>query len=254
MIASSGGKRANLQVWKIVLAVVVAALLYLAFRQAPIRQIISVLSQLQLVQVCVLIFLNLIFLLLVNFRWWLLLRSLGWAVSLHALFYYRLAGFSVSYLTPAPQFGGEPLQVFLLHNNEGISLEDATLSVFLDRLIDMLANFTFLFSACLVLLASETFTRLASGWELALRFIASNVPCRSFICAQTQNSARHLAGPAPSLACDCAHTQPGSSNGSTGCPNCSGKACDSGEDGYDFSHSMGGIHHGILAPSTLSGN
>lgn len=170
MITSTWRKRANRQFWKIVLSVVVAALLYFAFRQAPIRQIIVVLGQLQVVQVSILILLNLVFLLLVNFRWWLLLRSLGWIVPLRALVRYRLAGFSISYITPAPQFGGEPLQVFLLRNKEGVSLEDATSSVFLDRLVDLLANFTFLFAASLAMLASGTFNDWlpAGSWIIAL--------------------------------------------------------------------------------------
>lgn len=121
-----------------------AALLFLALRQAPLAQIWTALSRLRGWQLLALAVLNGVILALMAARWALCLRALGARAPLRTLLAYRLAGFGVSYLTPGPQFGGEPLQVHLLHSNQGVALPVAVSSVVLDRLVDQLANFTFL--------------------------------------------------------------------------------------------------------------
>ncbi|MCP4138986.1 MAG: flippase-like domain-containing protein [Chloroflexi bacterium] len=87
---------------------------------------------------------NAAILLLFGSRWWLIVRALGYKVSYFSLAKYRLASFGVSYFTPGPQFGGEPLQVYFLHKYHHISVESGLASVSLDKLLEMLANFTFL--------------------------------------------------------------------------------------------------------------
>jgi glycosyltransferase 2 family protein len=153
--------------------VLVIGLLFLAFRHAPWVQIGAVLSRLDAGAIVVLLMFNLVILLLVNLRWWLLLRSLGWKIPLLSLLIYRLAGFGVNYFTPGPQFGGEPLQVHLLNRLNSVSLEDAITSVFFDRLVDGLANFTFLFTGCLIVISSGLLAGvLPDGiWLLALSFL-----------------------------------------------------------------------------------
>jgi hypothetical protein len=54
---------------------------------------------------------------------------------------YRLAVFGLSYFTPGPQVGGEPLQVFYLQRNHGITFARATAAVIMDKLLEFLANF-----------------------------------------------------------------------------------------------------------------
>jgi uncharacterized membrane protein YbhN (UPF0104 family) len=130
--------------WVALLWIAAPVLLALALRQAPMAQVGEVLSRLDIGQVLALMLVNLGVLLLMAARWGLLLRMFGARVSLPSLLAYRLAGFGMSYVTPGPQFGGEPLQVHLLHRRQGTALETAIASVFLDRLIDLLVNFTFL--------------------------------------------------------------------------------------------------------------
>jgi uncharacterized protein (TIRG00374 family) len=50
----------------------------------------------------------------------------------------------VSYFTPGPQFGGEPLQVYLTERNHNIPRATAISAVSLDKLLEFLFNFTFL--------------------------------------------------------------------------------------------------------------
>jgi glycosyltransferase 2 family protein len=54
---------------------------------------------------------------------------------------YRLSVFGLSYFTPGPQVGGEPLQVFYLKENHGLSFARATSAVIMDKLLEFLANF-----------------------------------------------------------------------------------------------------------------
>ena len=50
-----------------------------------------------------------------------------------------MAAGTVSYLTPGPLFGGEPLAIYLLYRRHGIGLPAATTSVAVDRLLELLA-------------------------------------------------------------------------------------------------------------------
>jgi glycosyltransferase 2 family protein len=127
-------------------------LLFGVLRQVPLSQAWDSLSRLSVWQVSALALTNLVVLLLMTARWALVIRALGERVPLTTLLAYRLAGFGVSYFTPGPQFGGEPLQVHLLHRWQGLALDRAIASVFLDRLVDLLANFTFLAVGILVVL------------------------------------------------------------------------------------------------------
>ena len=77
-------------------------------------------------------------------RWWLVLRAWGDAINYLTLTGYRLAAFGVSYFTPGPQFGGEPLQVYLLRRHHGLPYDRAVAAVTLDKLLELLANFSFL--------------------------------------------------------------------------------------------------------------
>lgn len=121
-----------------------AALLWLALRDIPLTEMGKALSGLKPVAIGLLILLNAGVLALFALRWWIILRAFGARVKWSNILAYRLAGFGVSYFTPGPQFGGEPLQVMLLHRRDGVSTHNAVSSVFFDKLLELLANFTFL--------------------------------------------------------------------------------------------------------------
>ncbi|MGD8251818.1 MAG: lysylphosphatidylglycerol synthase transmembrane domain-containing protein [Desulfobacterales bacterium] len=79
-----------------------------------------------------------------SLRWHLMLRRLGRPVSLIQLALCRIAANSISYLTPGPQFGGEPFQIHYLVRFHGSPVAAATASVTTDRMIELLGNFLFL--------------------------------------------------------------------------------------------------------------
>ncbi len=76
-------------------------------------------------------------------RWWLLLRGMGVHVAYGRVAIYRLIGATVSLLTPGPQFGGEPAQVWLLVRRAGVPSAPAIAAVALDRLLELTVNLAF---------------------------------------------------------------------------------------------------------------
>jgi glycosyltransferase 2 family protein len=111
-------------------------------------------------QLGVLLLFNALIFLLFGARWWLIIRSFGKQVPLLAVTVYRLASFGFSYFTPGPQIGGEAMQVVLLTRKHAMAAPQAISSVVLDKLIELLSNFTFMVFGIAVILASH----LVVGW------------------------------------------------------------------------------------------
>jgi len=119
----------------------------------PLKEIGQTLGVLTFWQIALLVLVNLGILVAFGIRWWWLLRSLGFRIPYHAILRYRLAAFGVSYFTPGPQFGGEPLQVYYLRKHHQVPTTEVLTSLSLDKLLELLANFTFLAIGLLVVLA-----------------------------------------------------------------------------------------------------
>ncbi len=119
-------------------------LFWLALRDIDWRAVSAVLAELTLIQIGVLFLVNAIIVVLLGVRWWLILRAQGYRFPLIRASSYRLAAFGISYFTPGPHFGGEPLQVFMAVKREGVPASAATASVALDKLLELTSNFAFL--------------------------------------------------------------------------------------------------------------
>lgn len=119
-------------------------LLWWALWQVPAGEILAVLGGLSLWAILVLIVVNTAILAMFSARWWLILRAQGHRLPYLSLAGYRLAAFGVTYVTPGPQLGGEPLQAYLLHRRMRVPGAEAVASVMLDKLLELLANFSFL--------------------------------------------------------------------------------------------------------------
>ena len=120
---------------------VLAALLYFALRNAPLLEIWQTLKQLTFQQIAIILFLNALVITLMTARWWIIVRAENPSVPFIPLIGYRLSVFGLSYFTPGPQVGGEPLQVIYLQKNHGLSFARATSAVIMDKLLEFLANF-----------------------------------------------------------------------------------------------------------------
>ncbi len=134
-----------------------------AVKDAPFASIWETLRSLKLYQVLALAALNTLIVVLFSSRWWLILRAQGSRVPYFSLVRYRLAGFAISYFTPGTQFGGEPLQVYLLQQRHELQSATAVAAVTLDKLFEVLANFTFLFAGVLLVLSTNLLPGMARG-------------------------------------------------------------------------------------------
>ena len=117
------------------------ALLYFALRNAPLTEIVRTLQHLQLWQIGILFAINSLIYALITLRWWIIVRADAKAVPYFPLLAVRIAVFGISYFTFGPQVGGEPLQVLYLQRKYGLNYTRATASVFMDKLLEFLANF-----------------------------------------------------------------------------------------------------------------
>ncbi len=130
--------------WKPIAWLVSIILVGYVFAITPFRGIAEILRQLSVIQIGLLLVVNAAIITLFGLRWWLLLRSQGHHLPYLAIMRYRLAAFGVSYFTPGPQFGGEPLQVYYLRKYHDLPTVDILASLSLDKLFELMANFTFL--------------------------------------------------------------------------------------------------------------
>ncbi|MBN1218876.1 MAG: flippase-like domain-containing protein [Anaerolineae bacterium] len=140
---------------------VVPVLLGWALRDTSLPEIGVVLGRLTLTQITALILANAMVLLLFSARWWLILRALGHPIPYLTLTGYRLAAFGVSYFTPGPQFGGEPLQVYLVERQHGVPRPRAISAVTVDKTLELVSNFSFLLIGTATMLRAQWFGSLS---------------------------------------------------------------------------------------------
>lgn len=84
-------------------------------------------------------------------RWQLLGQALQARLSLRALFRLRQAGAAVSFLTPGPHFGGEPLQLYWLYRHHATPLHRAVAMLGVDRFFETGINLVVLLAGVIVL-------------------------------------------------------------------------------------------------------
>ncbi|MDA8140650.1 MAG: lysylphosphatidylglycerol synthase transmembrane domain-containing protein [Desulfobacteraceae bacterium] len=169
---SSAAGRWSSARWRWLLAALGLALAWHAWRGVAWSNVWPLLNRLGLSALAILLGLNLLMLPLMTARSWLLLRTLGAPVRMGVACAYRLAANAVSYLTPGPHFGGEPLAVLLLRRRHGIPAVRAATSVALDRLLELLASVVVLM-LCLLHLAVVRSDPLSGRTSLPLVIGAS---------------------------------------------------------------------------------
>jgi glycosyltransferase 2 family protein len=147
--------------------IVLALAAILAIRVLPWKEIFQALRSLTLVEMLVLLAINGFILLLFSTRWWLILRAYGYTIPYIRLSGYRIAGFAISYFTPGTQFGGEPLQVYLVQSRHAVPDGVSLAAVTLDKLLELITNFSFLIIGFMITLRSGLIPRLSSQTALA---------------------------------------------------------------------------------------
>jgi uncharacterized protein (TIRG00374 family) len=109
-----------------------------------------------------LVVINLVILLTTTGRWWRILSAYGHRIAPFRLAAYRVAAGAVSYVTPGTQFGGEPLQAFLLVDREGVPADVAAAGVLIERAMEFALN-GLLVAGCLVWWVLAPFSSTPEG-------------------------------------------------------------------------------------------
>ncbi|PUA29664.1 MAG: hypothetical protein B0W54_03585 [Cellvibrio sp. 79] len=146
---------------KLLIALLWAAALVLAgwtLAQLPFGEILTNLKNLRARDYFILLSANLAIILIFNLRWAVLGNAIQAPVNFFQLLLIRQAGQTVSFITPGPQFGGEPLQIFWLWRKAQLPLHKALLSLGLDRFYELWVNFSVLLLGVLLLLTSSANT------------------------------------------------------------------------------------------------
>ena len=106
---------------------------------------------------------NLVILFLAVKRWQILSQLFDVEISFARLFIIRQAGSTFSFVTPGPQFGGEPLQAYWLNRDQGVPLDNTIALIGADRFIEIFINFSFLFFGILLVTQGNIKTDLSNA-------------------------------------------------------------------------------------------
>lgn len=87
-------------------------------------------------------------------RWQVLGQALRTPLSFALLFRLRQAGSAVSFLTPGPHFGGEPLQLYWLNRDAATPMHRAIAMLGMDRFMETATNIAVLLGGVLILLGT----------------------------------------------------------------------------------------------------
>lgn len=141
-------------------------LVFWILRQLPLADIARLMETLSLGQWLIWMGFNLGIIILATLRWRVFTTLLNVPVSFCRLLMIRQAGQAVSFMTPGPQFGGEPLQIFWLWQSGKPPVHRALLAVGLDRFYELWVNFSVLILAIALLLTTPATATL--HWQKIL--------------------------------------------------------------------------------------
>jgi glycosyltransferase 2 family protein len=138
----------------------------------PLAAIVTTVSQLSVAEWMAWLAFNVAIIYLYVWRWRVLLQPLAVNVSLNQLLTIRQAGQAVSFITPGPQFGGEPLQIYWLWKKFAVAGPVACLAVAIDRFYELWINFAILLLGLLILLGNPVLDYSSSLKLLAAMIVA----------------------------------------------------------------------------------
>ena len=114
----------------------VALFIYLIVKTGP-KEILKALGHLSLLEIAVLMGLRFLYWLIRALNWRALLVASGERVPFREILGARIAGYAVSYLTPAGNIGGETVRIFVL---DCVGRNKALATVVVDKTIEFLAG------------------------------------------------------------------------------------------------------------------
>ena len=148
-------------------------LIVLTALELPIGDMLQRISSVSFSIWIILLFVNLVILFLAVKRWQILSQIFGVKISFMRLFIIRQAGSTFSFLTPGPQFGGEPLQAYWINRDQGVPLNETIASIGADRFIEIFINFSFLLFGILLVIQGN----IEADLSKAVFFVAISLIC-----------------------------------------------------------------------------
>ena len=145
-------------------------LFWWTLRAIQLNDLRQLFQQLTLSNLAILVLANLVVLITLCGRWWLFLAGAGYPIPYWRLLGYRTAAFAVSYFTPGPHMGGEPLQVYLVSKRHGVPTAVAIATVTLDKLLEMVSNLLVLGAGLAFVLQQSILVNTLSPKALYLAF------------------------------------------------------------------------------------
>lgn len=132
--------------------------------QMPLGAIVDTVAKLTVSQWLLFIALNTSVLLALTQRWRGLINMQRQQVSLSEIFLIRQAGQCISFITPGPQFGGEPFQLYWVWKRCSVPMHQGFLALALDRFMELWINFAVLLMAACYLFVNATEAVAAVPW------------------------------------------------------------------------------------------
>lgn len=156
----------NYKILRFITWTIALVLTFWLIRDLPFNTILITIKNLTFAQWFYWSLINLLIILLFVWRWLTLVKGFSLKVNFFDLLLLRQSGQSISFITPGPQFGGEPLQIFLLWKKYSIPPGDSFLAVVADKVFELWTNFSVLLIGILILIFTQA--ELANWMSISL--------------------------------------------------------------------------------------
>ena len=120
------------------------SLVFFTVRELPLAGMLERLGEISPLRLVGLLAINSLILFLSVKRWQILAQAFDIQLSLAHLFKVRQAGNTISFVTPGPQFGGEPLQLYWLRQSHEIPMDISLAILGADRFMEIFINLSIL--------------------------------------------------------------------------------------------------------------
>jgi glycosyltransferase 2 family protein len=139
------------------------ALVSWTLSQMPMAEMWSRVRALTWPQWLLWLLLNLLLIVVSSWRWQVLCKVVGQQPGFWRLLSIRQAGQCISFITPGPQFGGEPFQIWWLMQRCRMGLHNALSALGLDRFYELWINFLMLALGIVFLLLTSDLLQSIGG-------------------------------------------------------------------------------------------
>lgn len=126
---------------------------WIIFTQFSIKEIVSTLLGAPAWAVIGYVFISIGIMITLAWRWHNVIKTSGFKVSFWHVFWYKVVGYGVSYLTPGAKIGGEAVRATLLKRN-GVKFNEGLSTVVIDKIIEITTSGFFFIIGALVAFAS----------------------------------------------------------------------------------------------------